>query len=128
MIVCAHETGACKMSATIKDIASLCGVSEGTVDRALNNRYGISEKTKAKVLEAARSLHYHPNNAARALATGSTMTISIVCFELHNNFFPQLIDSIERQAKENGYFINLILTHMDQAKERQGLDYISAHG
>ncbi len=116
------------MGATIKDIAALCGVSEGTVDRALNNRYGISEKTKAKVLEAAQSLHYRPNNAARALATGSTMTISIVCFELHNNFFPQLIDSIERQAKENGYFINLILTHMDQAKERQGLDYISAHG
>ena len=40
------------MRVTIKDIAKYCGVSSGTVDRALNNRPGIKEKTKQKVLQA----------------------------------------------------------------------------
>jgi LacI family transcriptional regulator len=39
---------------TIKDLAKYCGVSPGTVDRALNNMPGIKLKTKKNVLEAAR--------------------------------------------------------------------------
>jgi LacI family transcriptional regulator len=34
------------MRVTVKDIAKYCGVSSGTVDRALNNRPGIKAKTK----------------------------------------------------------------------------------
>ena len=117
--------GDIRLRATIKDIASYCNVSEGTVDRALNNRYGIDYKTKVRVLEAVHELNYKPNHAGRALATGSTMTIGIVCFDLYNNFFPELIDTIEAKAKEKGYFIHLILTHLDRQKERQGLEYLS---
>jgi len=112
--------------ATIKDIAAYCNVSEGTVDRALNNRYGIGERTKRRVLDAAEKLNYKPNHAGRSLATGLTMTIGIVCFDLDNNFFPELIDTIESEAKQRGYFIHLILKHMDRQKERQGLEYLSA--
>ena len=49
------------MGVTIKDIAEHCRVSVGTVDRALNNRSGISEKTKNRILKAAEELNYHPN-------------------------------------------------------------------
>ena len=35
-------------------IAQICGVSQGTVDRALNNRKGISPKTKEKILSVAK--------------------------------------------------------------------------
>lgn len=41
------------MSVSIKQIAKMCGVSEGTVDRAINNRPGIKEETKQKVLAVA---------------------------------------------------------------------------
>ena len=108
------------MKATIKDIAAYCHVSEGTVDRALNNRYGIGEKTKRRILEAASELNYQPNHAGRSLATGLTMTIGIVCFDLYNNFFPELIDTIESEAKQRGYFIHLILTHMEQPEGAPG--------
>ena len=36
--------------ATIKDIAKLCGVSEGTVDRAINDRAGINPETKNRIM------------------------------------------------------------------------------
>ncbi|WP_308162236.1 helix-turn-helix domain-containing protein [Bacillus sp. ISL-18] len=35
---------------TIKDLAKYCGVSPGTVDRALNNRPGIKLKTNTEKL------------------------------------------------------------------------------
>ena len=53
------------MSVTIKDIARICKVSEGTVDRALNARPGISKKTKEYILKVAKELNYTPNHLAR---------------------------------------------------------------
>lgn len=114
------------MRSTIKDIAEYCKVSVGTVDRAINNRHGIDNLTKNRILEAVEKLNYKPNHSGRSLATGSTKTIGIVCFDLYNNFFPELIDTIEEKAKANDYFIHLILTHMDKEKELQGLEYLSA--
>jgi len=109
---------------TIKDIARICGISEGTVDRAINNRPGINEITRQRVLEVARLLNYRPNRIAQSLATGKTMTIGIICFDLYNNFFSQLIDIIEANAKKNEYFVNLILTHRDINKEIEGIQYL----
>jgi LacI family transcriptional regulator len=113
------------MACTIKDIAAACGVSEGTVDRALNNRCGIKEETKHKILQVAKELDYQPNHLARCLATGSTYTIGVVCINLSNNFFSLLIEEIEAIAKENGYFINLILTHNDPVRELEGIKYLA---
>lgn len=113
-----------KMRTTIKDLAEYCKVSIGTVDRALNNRPGISERTKNMILRSAEELNYHPNHTGRSLAKGRTMTIGVVCFDLYNNFFPELIDTIEARAKQKGYFIYLILTHRDLALEQDGLSYL----
>lgn len=113
------------MAATIKDIAKACGVSEGTVDRALNNRKGIKRSTYDRIMETARRFNYKPNRVAQSLAMGRTMTIGIVCFDLYNNFFAMLIDIIEAYAKEQGYFINLVLTHGDREKELDGIQYLS---
>jgi LacI family transcriptional regulator len=109
---------------TIKEIAKLCGVSEGTVDRAINNRPGIKEETRQRVIEVAKLLNYKPNRIAQSLATGRTMTIGIICFDLYNNFFTSLIDIIEANAKSKGYFVNLILTHRDMKKEMEGIQYL----
>ena len=38
-----------KRKISTNEIARICGVSQGTVDRALNNRKGISPKTKERV-------------------------------------------------------------------------------
>lgn len=125
--MCAHgnRKGDDTVSATIKDIAQACGVSVGTVDRALNNRGDIRPATKERILEAAAALHYKPNRIAQSLATGATMTIGVLCFDLYNNFLAALIDGIEASAKEKGYFLNLILTHGDAEKEVEGLQYLA---
>ena len=52
-IVLVHEKDWGKMPGkrtTIRDIAEALGISRGTVDRALNNRGGISEETKQQII------------------------------------------------------------------------------
>ena len=53
---------------TIKQIAELCGVSRGTVDRVLNNRGNVKPEKERLILEMAKKLNYHPNPAGKALA------------------------------------------------------------
>ena len=102
----------------------MCGVSVGTVDRAINNRPGIKEQTKQKILKTIEEVDYKPNKMAQSLAMGRTNTIGIVCFDLKNNYFAELVNAIEKAAKEKGYFINLILTHGNAEMEKQGIMYL----
>lgn len=113
------------MSVSIKEIARMCGVSEGTVDRALNNRSGIKEETKKRILETAEKMNYHPNHLAKSLATGCTKTIGVVCFNIIDSFFSSLIEVIENTAKEQGYFIMLILTKNNKEKELEAIKYLT---
>ncbi|MDQ1911414.1 LacI family DNA-binding transcriptional regulator [Paenibacillus sp. GD4] len=112
------------MAVTIKDIADLCGVSAGTVDRALNNRPGISSKTKSKILRVAEELNYKPDYMASSLARGRTMTIGVVLFDLHNRSFAQLMNAIESRCREKGYFVNLLLTGKDKENERKCIEHL----
>jgi Bacterial regulatory proteins, lacI family len=53
---------------TIADIARRAGVSKGAVSFALNNRPGLSEVTRRRILSVAGELDWYPNSAARALS------------------------------------------------------------
>lgn len=49
-----------------KDVAKKAGVSQTTVSRVLNNPLAVSEKTRAKVMEAIEALGYIPDANARS--------------------------------------------------------------
>ncbi len=53
---------------TIKDVAKLANVSEGTVDRVLHNRGGVSLKTEKLIKEILKKHNYTVNPIARALS------------------------------------------------------------
>lgn len=53
----------------IKDIATLAGVSEGTVDRVLHNRGEVSAKSREAVTKVLEEMNYSPNIFARSLAS-----------------------------------------------------------
>ena len=59
---------------TRDDVARHANISGATVSRVLSGRtdVAIAPETRAKVLEAAASLGYQPNSAARALNNGRT--------------------------------------------------------
>ncbi len=87
------------------DVAKLAGVSQSTVSRVINNKPGasISDETRARVLEAARQLNYHPSAAARSLVRRRTGIIGLVVSEPSdrmrvNAFSPSVIAGITSVA------------------------------
>jgi LacI family transcriptional regulator len=55
------------MRVTVREVASLAGVSVATASYALNDRTEVSSATRRRVKEAALALNYHANHAARGL-------------------------------------------------------------
>ncbi len=51
----------------LKDIATLAGVSIGTVDRVIHNRGEVAEETKARIEKILKETDYSPNLMARVL-------------------------------------------------------------
>ena len=51
---------------TIRDLAEAAGVSIGTVSRALKNQAGLSEQTRAKVLQMAQDIGYDASRLRNA--------------------------------------------------------------
>ncbi|OXM84023.1 LacI family DNA-binding transcriptional regulator [Paenibacillus rigui] len=67
--------------ASIKEIARLANVSQGTASLVLNGKgeqYRISAATQQKILEAARELNYQPNISARRLRSGGETVLPII--------------------------------------------------
>jgi len=105
-------------------IAEICGVSRGTVDRALNNRPDINAETKEKIQRVAQQLGYRPNHLAKSLVTGQTMSIGLVLFDVNNRIFAQLVQVIEAEARSRGYLVNLLLTHANPTNELESVGYL----
>ena len=62
----------------IKDIARLANVSIATVDRVLNNRKDVSDKTRAKIKEIIAANNYQPNLYARALSVKNNLSFAVI--------------------------------------------------
>jgi len=112
-------------------LAKICGVSQGTIDRALNNRPGISPKTKEKILKVAREYGYRPNIHASVIAGGKSHIIGIVAFDLDNQYFSDIIMNIESNCNAQGYSTVVTFTNKDHKKEIeciQNLYHMSVDG
>ena len=86
------------MRSTVSDIARTAGVSSATVDRVLNNREGVKERTREIVLEAARNLGYLPGSAQLNPNTTDRIKLDFVLPAGTNTFIANLRDQIARQA------------------------------
>jgi LacI family transcriptional regulator len=104
--------------ATIVHVAKLAGVSVTTVSNVLNNRGdAMSPATRLRVLEASRSLDYHPSASARSLASRQTATIGLVIAEIATPLFFRAVSVVERVARHSNY--NLLLCHASTGQEEQ---------
>ena len=102
------ETGLVKensVSATIRDVAKICGVSVSTVSRVLNGYTDISEETANKVYAAIRKLDFVPNNTARMLSKKNTRIIGLTIPDIKDPFFSENAAGAEKLLQENGYQI-----------------------
>lgn len=63
---------------TVKDVARLAGVSQGTVSNALSGMRAVDPETRQRIDQAIAEIGYVPNLAARRIRTGMTNTIAVM--------------------------------------------------
>jgi len=103
---------------SIQDIADKLGVSKGTVSLVLSGKAQgnrISEKTSLKVKRMAEEMNYYPNEIARSLSTGISMSIGVIVTDISNEFFGNLTFYIQERAKQYGYTV--ITTNTNESLE-----------
>ena len=67
---------------TIKDIATMCGVSVKTVSRVLNGSSQVKAETKEKILEIMREKGYRANILAQGLRNKKTNIIVVLLISI----------------------------------------------
>ncbi|MCB5180411.1 LacI family DNA-binding transcriptional regulator [Streptomyces antimicrobicus] len=94
---------------TSRDVARAAGVSQATVSLVLGGKWHgrVSERTAGLVRDAADTLGYRPNLAARNLRLGSTRTALLVVPALTNEFFARVHTGAARVAAAHGFGVVL---------------------
>ncbi len=86
---------------TLRDVSEASGVSEMTVSRVLRNRGDVSDATREKVLQAAKTLGYVPNKIAGALASQRVNLVAVIIPSLGNLVFPEVMTGINEVLDES---------------------------
>lgn len=102
--------------ARLSDVARLAGVTKGIASRVLNSdpAVAVREETRERILQAARTLNYHPHAGARALATAHTRTLALLVPALDNQPYVTIARGAYRRAAESGYLALLAEDTPDQ--------------
>jgi LacI family transcriptional regulator len=112
---------------TIRDVALRAGVSQATAARALGGYGYVSDAARQRVLSAARTLGYLPNNAARTLASGTSNIIGLVAGDIENSFFATAARGLADVVEEFGYTLIVANSDEDVARERRAVDSLRAN-
>ncbi|PTM59361.1 LacI family DNA-binding transcriptional regulator [Desmospora activa] len=109
--------------ATIKDVATIAGVSPSTVSRVIAGSPRISEPTKEKVRQAMAQVNYVPNAIARSLAQANTRTVGFALSRradhaFSNPFFSEVLRGMSAVAQLQGYNILLSIS-IDENEEKE---------
>lgn len=89
------------MRPTVHDIAAEAGVSLATVDRVMNARPGVREKTRVRVEQAIEKLGYVRDVAAANLAKGRIYPFTFILPKNDNAFMAELRQAVV-EANEQG--------------------------
>lgn len=85
-----------KKRVTIRDISEELGVSYAIINRALNNKSGVSEELRAKILATAQRLGYRQNKVAKSMAR-ATITLGIIIPTEWEEYFSVLKSGITEE-------------------------------
>lgn len=106
---------------TIEDVAQIVGCSVGTVSRAINNRKGVSEKTRKRILKTMEEIGYQPNAVAQSLTLKQTHSIGVIIPDISHDFLGGVALAIEDELSRHHYDMLLFNTKWDPQMERKKL-------
>ncbi|MGN9783112.1 LacI family DNA-binding transcriptional regulator [Nonomuraea sp. ZG12] len=117
---------------TIADIARRVGVSKGAVSFALNGRPGVSETTRARILQVADEMNWRPHSAARALGGARAGAVGLVIARPASTlgvepFFAQLLSGLQARLSAESMAMHLLVVEDSAAEIETYREWTSAH-
>jgi hypothetical protein len=103
---------------TLRTVADKVGLAPCSVSAVLNNSpaaLAIPQRTKNRVLRAARQLDYRPNFSARSLRTKRTYTVAMIASDFGNPQVGRIVAGVELFLREKGY--SLLIASCDKTPE-----------
>jgi hypothetical protein len=100
--ILAHE----KEPVTLRTVADRVGLAPCSVSAVLNNSpasLAIPQRTKNRILRAARQLNYRPNLSARSLRTKRTYTVALLATDFGNPWVGRALAGVEALLRANNY-------------------------
>lgn len=114
---------------TAKELAKKLGISPSAVSLALNGRPGVSEQTRARVLETAMQMGYNRKEQKGSVHTGKTVCFiryggTVINAAAHTSFATYILQGIEARATELGYNTQVRYLNTGDMYNRQMLELI----
>ena len=111
----------CKL--TLEEIAKLAGVSRSTVSRVVNNHLSVRPAVRERVQQVINETGYHPDLAARSLASRRSGIIGLVVpraiqFLFTDPYYPRLMQGISQACNINDYIMSLFLFHTEDDEQK----------
>jgi DNA-binding LacI/PurR family transcriptional regulator len=97
----------------LPDVAARAGVSPGLVSLVLRNQPGPSERTRARVFQAAQELGYRADRTASLLARRRSRHLGVL-MDVRNTFHAELVADLDAAATRLGY--DLLLSTVTPAR------------
>ena len=113
-----------RRGATMQDVADLLNLSKQTVSAVINEKPGITEETRARVLAAIEQVNYRMDLRARSLRTGRTHTVALIVPDVSSPVAGKMASAAEERVYARHYNLVLYNTHEDLARERFYIDSI----
>ncbi len=107
------------MRITITEIAKLANVSKSAVSIVLNSKPGVSEKTRARILNTIKKYNYNPNLLAKSLVSKQTKSIGLVIKEIDNPYFSKVMKGVYDTCSQLGFSVLLGSSELSSIKETE---------
>lgn len=85
----------------IREVARRLGVSTATVSFTLNNRPGVSDAVRKKVMETVREMGYVPNMVGKVINRKKTGIVGVIVPVSSGVLFPSIVDGISTAAEKS---------------------------
>lgn len=90
---------------TMRDISRATGFSVFTVSRALDGGDGVSEQSRAQILQVARELGYVVNRAAQELRRANRDTVAVITASTSNSYYLDLMAGIQQALDPSAWTV-----------------------
>lgn len=117
-----------KAKPTLGTVAKAAGVSVPTVSQVMRGTGRISDETRAKVLRAAKKLHYVPDSRAASMRSGERREIGFVLNKFANPFYAEVASGAVDLLEAEGYLVSLLDGQDDPARQFRQIEVFIRHG